>query len=213
MNTTRVRKRAAPHNKGMKQTSVEHIGRSQLIPGVGRTIRVREGGTVIQSLGRKLLAIGLGLSGIGCFFDCPLDNEPKVRVDPTIVGTWRCLGFDAGPDSHPANFIVRQASERRYAIVFDEGDGEVEDYEAYASTVSGQTILNVKVPKPKAGLKPWALARYSYLRPDVVLVQLVDETKLEGADRSPAVLRQTLQKVVGRSDSFGDYCVCVRVKM
>ena len=28
---------AAPPNKGMKLTSVEHIGRSQLIPGVGRT--------------------------------------------------------------------------------------------------------------------------------------------------------------------------------
>ena len=26
-----------PQNKGMKQTSVEHIGRSQLIPGVGPT--------------------------------------------------------------------------------------------------------------------------------------------------------------------------------
>ena len=26
-----------PSNKGMKLTSVEHIGRSQLIPGVGRT--------------------------------------------------------------------------------------------------------------------------------------------------------------------------------
>jgi hypothetical protein len=26
-------------NKGMKQTSVEHIGRSQLIPGVGLTSR------------------------------------------------------------------------------------------------------------------------------------------------------------------------------
>ena len=35
----------APSNKGMKQTSVEHIGRSQLIPGVGRTFvesRVRD---------------------------------------------------------------------------------------------------------------------------------------------------------------------------
>jgi hypothetical protein len=28
-----------PSNKGMKQTSVEHIGRSQLIPGVRRTER------------------------------------------------------------------------------------------------------------------------------------------------------------------------------
>ena len=29
---------AVPPNKGMKQTSVEHIGRSQLIPGVVRTV-------------------------------------------------------------------------------------------------------------------------------------------------------------------------------
>ena len=29
--------RTAPSNKGMKQTSVEHNGRSQLIPGVRQT--------------------------------------------------------------------------------------------------------------------------------------------------------------------------------
>ena len=33
---------ARPPNKGMKQTSVEHIGRSQLIPGVRRLIDERE---------------------------------------------------------------------------------------------------------------------------------------------------------------------------
>jgi len=32
-----------PPNKGMKQTSVEHIGRSQLIPGVRRTWGTRPG--------------------------------------------------------------------------------------------------------------------------------------------------------------------------
>jgi hypothetical protein len=32
-----------PPNKGMKQTSVEHIGRSQLIPGVRRAL-VEPGG-------------------------------------------------------------------------------------------------------------------------------------------------------------------------
>jgi len=35
--------RAAPPNKGMKQTSVEHIGRSQLIPGVRPTLELRRG--------------------------------------------------------------------------------------------------------------------------------------------------------------------------
>jgi hypothetical protein len=33
----RAGERAMPSNKGMKQTSVERIGRSQLIPGVLRT--------------------------------------------------------------------------------------------------------------------------------------------------------------------------------
>jgi hypothetical protein len=37
--TTGIEVRDEPPNKGMKQTSVEHIGRSQLIPGVLRTCR------------------------------------------------------------------------------------------------------------------------------------------------------------------------------
>jgi hypothetical protein len=37
-----MRGRAEPQNKGMKLTSVEHIGRSQLIPGVRRTSRGRD---------------------------------------------------------------------------------------------------------------------------------------------------------------------------
>ena len=39
-----------PPNKGMKQTSVEHIGRSQLIPGVGRTVARATRPTVRMSL-------------------------------------------------------------------------------------------------------------------------------------------------------------------
>jgi len=48
-----------PQNKGMKQTSVEHIGRSQLIPGVGRTVassgRTNSGLTGVHLDARRLL--------------------------------------------------------------------------------------------------------------------------------------------------------------
>ena len=37
---------ARASNKGMKQTSVEHIGRSQLIPGVRRTVAEKVAGEV-----------------------------------------------------------------------------------------------------------------------------------------------------------------------
>jgi hypothetical protein len=40
---THRKKSAAPPNKGMKLTSVEHIGRSQLIPGVRPTLELRRG--------------------------------------------------------------------------------------------------------------------------------------------------------------------------
>jgi hypothetical protein len=209
---TRIVGDDAMENNALELTRPVEIEASQLNASVGRTIRVGDGGSVSSSLGRALFCVAFGLSGNGCFFDCPLDAGATVRVDPTIIGTWRCLGFDAGPTSNPANFVVRQVDDHRYAIVFDEGDDEVEHYEAYASMVKGQTILNVRLPKPKAGLKPWALARYSFLRADVVQVQLVDETKLQGADRSPEVLRQALEKIQGQPDLYGDYCVCVRAK-
>jgi hypothetical protein len=50
-------------NKGMKQTSVERIGRSQLIPSVLRTLRVRR---TVPLAGRNrwgFFAVALGLWG------------------------------------------------------------------------------------------------------------------------------------------------------
>jgi hypothetical protein len=53
-----------PPNKGMKQTSVEHVGRSQLIPSVGQTNRggVRHGMTARRT-GVPTLGLVLGLFG------------------------------------------------------------------------------------------------------------------------------------------------------
>jgi hypothetical protein len=48
-----ARRITRPPNKGMKQTSVEHIERSQLIPSVGRTRR-RRGGTTDHRVGSRL---------------------------------------------------------------------------------------------------------------------------------------------------------------
>jgi hypothetical protein len=167
---------------------------------------------IVLSMARAILSTAVAMTAGGCFFECPIDPTASVEVDRALLGTWRCLGFDAGPTSQPANFIVRAADDKHYVIVFDEGEGTVEEYSAHTSLVRGKVILNVRVPKPKAGLKPWTLARYSFLRRDVAQVELVDEDKLEGSDRSPASLRQAVEKVDEQGGLWGDYCVCVRVK-
>jgi len=59
-----VKRNTERPNKGMKQTSVEHIGRSQLIPGVRRTVlegRARRGWRV-----RVLRAVVVAASSVVC---------------------------------------------------------------------------------------------------------------------------------------------------
>ena len=167
---------------------------------------------VPHRIGHVVLSMALGSLGQGCFFESPLDPDASVRVDPAILGTWRCLGFDAEADSQPANFVVSRANDHRYAITVQQ-QGEVPgEYEAYASLIKGQAILNVRLPKATDPPKQWALARYSFLRTDVMQVQLVDDSKLKSVDSSSATLRRAFQKVYNQADLFWDYCVCVRVK-
>jgi hypothetical protein len=158
------------------------------------------------------LGVSLAVSSQGCFFDSPLDAHPSVPIDSEILGTWRCLAIGEGPDSHPANFVVKASDAYRYTILFQETPDSSEQYEAYASRVGDESILNVHVPGDSAFTKPWALARYSLLRPDVLEVQVVDETKLEGADQSPETLRHAFQRLQRDPYIFQDYCVCVRAK-
>jgi len=53
-------------NKGMRQTSVEHIGRSQLIPGVRQTVRVRAGGKTSGMVDRMLALLALVACTTAC---------------------------------------------------------------------------------------------------------------------------------------------------
>jgi hypothetical protein len=167
---------------------------------------------VDRSFRRAILCMGLACSASACFFDHPLDAEASVRVDSAILGTWRCLPFEADSDDKPEALVivVTAASDRRYKITFHSGDDKPAQFEAYASTVDGRPILNVRLPDARVPVKPWLLARYSFLRSDILHVEVVDETKLEGADRSSETLRRAFEKVHDRSDSYEDYCICIR---
>jgi len=148
---------------------------------------------------------------VSCFdFDAPVDPSPQVGVDPALVGSWRCLPADPGPTDKAATFVVSSAGERSYIVAFDDGDGDAEAYEAYPSLVKGRPILNVRNPKPGTFSKRWALARYSFLLPTILHVQLASDDRLKGVDQSPSALREALERLDGSPDLYVDYCVCVR---
>ena len=132
-------------------------------------------------------------------------------VDRALVGAWRCLPFDQGPDSEAATFVVKAVDDYHYQITFDvDGDKTQENHRAYASLIKSRPVLNVHMPDSKQPSKAWALARYSFLRHDVVEVQLVDDGNLKDADRSSQTLRRALEKAKASAGVYGDYCVCVR---
>jgi hypothetical protein len=159
-----------------------------------------------SALAASTIALG------SCYdFDAPIDPTPKYALDPALLGTWRCLNADAKPDATPVNFVVTRARERVYSIRFEEKDAKnPELYEAHASEVKGHMLLNVRAVDPRFPTKPWTFARYSFLLPDVLRVQLVNDETLKGVEQAPASLRTALERLDGNAELYVDLCICVR---
>jgi hypothetical protein len=154
-------------------------------------------------------ALALG----GCYdFGAPIDVAPRLALDPALLGTWRCLPSDPAPDATPANFVVARARDLVYSIALQEKDEDPDRYEAHASGVGGRTVLNVRDLDPKAQAKPWSFARYTFLLPDVLRVELVSDEALKGVEHSPGSLRAALERPEARPELYVDFCVCVRAR-
>jgi hypothetical protein len=155
-----------------------------------------------------LLAVASSLAG--CLFEAPVDPTQEA-LDDNLIGAWRCLPSNPELDDETATFIVAEARDRVYSVLI-EVEGEAPDrYEAHRSRIGDASYLNVRDLATNAPDKPWTLARYIYLLPNVLQVQLVEDDRLKSADLSPAALRQAIER--GRADEFfGDYCVCVRAQ-
>jgi len=164
----------------------------------------------------RLYVIFLGLSSLlcgGCYdFDSPIDTSPSHAIDPGLLGTWRCLGDDK-PDAQPANFVVTSPRERVYGITFEAPGEEPSTFEAYSSKLKGGVLLlNVRDLDPRFPSKPWTFARYSFLLPHVLRVQLVDDEKLKVREHSPTALRAAIERRAQDRDLYVEFCVCVRVR-
>jgi hypothetical protein len=164
-----------------------------------------------QRYGVISLALAGALALGACFdFESPLDETQLLDLDPSLLGTWRCLPSDPDPTAEPANIVVTVARNRVYAIAFEEQKEDPDRYEGYASKVRSQIILNVRNLHPRYPDKSWAFARYSFLLPNVVRVEFVSDDALNAVEQSSAALRSAIEQLGSSRELFTDFCVCVR---
>ncbi len=157
-----------------------------------------------------LMAVAL-LSG--CYeSDFPLDPAPQIGVDAALVGTWRCLPLDGGADEQPATVVVQSDGARQYSVTWREGDKDPDRYRAYLSSVRVARLLNVQWLKEGKSDNAWAFMRYSFLRPGVLYLQVVNKDALKNIEKSPAALRRAIERLEKGSSLFVDFCACVRAK-
>lgn len=172
----------------------------------------------------------LAFAGPGCYeFDAPLDPTPQVAVDPSLVGSWRCLSVP-DPDEPAYGLAFTATDDRRYSITMlagketatggqeaeagsgagSEANAESEDvFDAYTSRVDGDTVLNVRGRKDR-GQARWVYVRYSLLRPDVLRLELADDDVLEPKAQTTPELRAALHRQRRDPKLYVPFCVCVR---
>jgi len=133
-----------------------------------------------------------------------------MEIDSRLLGSWRCLGSPGEIDGEAFALLVGRARERMYALSLLEKDKDPYRMEAYLSSVSGVTLLNVLVDPTDT--KPWSFARYSFPEPDILHVQILDDTLLDKFDLStPATLRAKVAELSQDPRLYMDFMVCVRV--
>ncbi|MEO8500543.1 MAG: hypothetical protein ABI565_06480 [Vicinamibacteria bacterium] len=148
-------------------------------------------------------------------FDFPLDPKPLVPVDARLLGTWRCLGAQAGLDDDPGVVRIsgRSDSIARWTIESRSADGsrEKSEYDVHGSTIPGGSLLNALELGGKASGK-WSFVRYTFLLPDVLRVQLVNDEPLAKVKDNAAALRQEIERRREDPSIYSDFLVCVRSK-
>ncbi len=82
--------------------------------------------------------------------------------------------------------------------------------EAYVSLVDGQRVLNVSDLSPKGAT--WAYVRYSFLSPDVVRFQILQDDAFKGVEKTPASYRRIVEGLTLDSPLYENHSVCVRAK-
>lgn len=156
------------------------------------------------------------LSLPACYdFDFPLDAKPQVPVNARLVGTWRCLGVQSDVDEGSGTLRVVRRSDTMTRWTFDSpssnGSPDKSEYDVHGSTIAGGALLNALELGEKANGK-WNFVRYSFLLPDVLRVQVVNDEPFEKVKGNAVSLRQEVEKKRDDPAIYSDFMICVRAQ-
>ncbi len=159
---------------------------------------------------RRLVVLGIGALAAGCYESTfPLDRAPQADLPGGVVGSWRCLPADPDETDEAITVTVKRARDRIYDVTLQETNQEPDRYEGYASVVNGSPVINLK-DLDRESSKPWVFLRTSFLRPDILAIQVLSESAVGKAETSPAAVRKVLERP--SEAIFEDVSVCLRLK-
>lgn len=167
-------------------------------------------------MGWRRLAAVLISAGVaaGCYeSDVPLDAAPTAGIDAGLLGPWRCLPVDGEADEAAATLTVTpQPAAGTFEATWDEPGSAPDRYEGFASRVDDVTYLNTRERHDGGALSAWFFVRPTLLRPNALLVQVVDEAALAGAPKTAAGLREALRRRRDDPALLSGGALCVRVR-
>src|SRR6185503_5960099 len=98
---------------------------------------------------------------------------------------------------------VKALDRHRYALSWWKTEGaQPERMVAYASSVGGRTLFNVRLDPPQSSPywdHPWFVAAVG-LSSGALQIQVLAEGTISGTERSPEELRASLTQALGRSE-------------
>ena len=158
----------------------------------------------------NVLAVLVFLGCSGCYESAfPIDIAPQADVEPALIGVWRCLPFEETATEPAFTLTIAWGAERRYAVTLEEDGDSTESYEAYASSIDGEVLFNVRTLE--GGSKPWVFVRRTLVSSNLLHLQMLRSNALTPQD-SPAALRKAVEQLRGKPNAYEDSCACVRTR-
>jgi hypothetical protein len=158
---------------------------------------------------RVAIAVAAFAAG-GCLSAVPIDTAPSIKVGPSLLGNWNCQAPLAEPETEKSELDITAADASRILVEVTEPDQEPQQYEAYASSVAGSTLFNVKAAKGTLPLEPleWVFVRATLSGNKLRIQTLNYDKPLKVA--SSTALRSLLESDSKRPGFFLDFALCER---
>ena len=133
-----------------------------------------------------LMYLFLATGSIGCYESTsPLSPPGSVRVEPVLMGTWRCVPDPVKPGEN-ATLRVFRFDDVQYYFEWVEGN-EVSRLRAYGSRIGQTVLLNVQELKAKDPSGKWIFVPYRLESPDKLRVAIVKEQAVKGLPEREAL--------------------------